>query len=171
MLNPLEYKHDIASMPLRWLRESLTKPLGSDVPQAMIFGLFGVTTAAINLMPGVTLIHAGFRGERMFSHVTYARFNPWALPSFHYTQAASKAERIGGAIGGRIGGRSMLELARYGTPFSKGTQKAWQKAGAKAGVKLGARVGGRLIPGVGWALLAYDVYDIAYNRSLWGFDF
>jgi len=36
---------------------------------------------------------------------------------------------------------------------------------------MGGRVAARLIPGVGWALLAYDVYDIAYNRSLWGFDF
>ncbi len=131
----------------------------------------GAWTAVFNLYPAAALIQAGVRGETVFSHVTYKRFNPWAQPIFHYITPASKAERIGGAIGGRIGGRSMLELARYGTPFSKGTQKAWQKAGAKAGVKLGARVGGRLIPGVGWALLAYDVYDIAYNRSLWGFDF
>jgi hypothetical protein len=45
------------------------------------------------------------------------------------------------------------------------------KTGARVAGKVGGRVGARLIPGVGWALLAYDVYDIAYNRSLWGFDF
>jgi hypothetical protein len=44
------------------------------------------------------------------------------------------------------------------------------KAGARVGGKVGGRIGARLIPGVGWALLAYDVYDVAANRSLWGFD-
>lgn len=45
------------------------------------------------------------------------------------------------------------------------------KAGAKVGGKFGGRVGARLIPGVGYGLLAYDAYDIVANRSLWGFDF
>jgi len=45
------------------------------------------------------------------------------------------------------------------------------KTGARVAGKVGGRVGARLIPGVGWALLAYDVYDVAVNRSLWGFDF
>ena len=43
------------------------------------------------------------------------------------------------------------------------------KAGARVGGKVGGRIGARLIPGVGWAMLAYDVYDIAANQSLWGF--
>jgi hypothetical protein len=98
----------------------------------------------------------------MFSHVTYARFNPWAKPIFHYTQAASKAERIGGKVG------SGLTRLALGT---KHISPKYLKAGMKMGSKVGARVGGRLIPGVGWALLAYDVYDIAFNQSLWGFDF
>ena len=44
------------------------------------------------------------------------------------------------------------------------------KAGARVGGKVGGRIGARLIPGIGYGLLAYDVYDIAANRSLWGFD-
>ena len=44
------------------------------------------------------------------------------------------------------------------------------KAGAKIGGKVGGRVGARLIPGIGYGLLAYDVYDLTVNRSLWGFD-
>jgi len=44
------------------------------------------------------------------------------------------------------------------------------KAGARVGGKVGGRVAARLIPGVGYGLLAYDVYDITVNRSLWGFD-
>ena len=121
MFNPLEFKHDITP-----------------------YALLGVATAVANLFPAAGLIQAGVRGEQVFSHVTYARFNPWPKPIFHYATAASKAERIGGVVGKKVLG--------------------------KAGVKLGARVGGRLIPGVGWALLAYDVYDVAFNHSLWGFD-
>ena len=58
-----------------------------------------------------------------------------------------------------------MPLFNYVTPASKAA-----RAGARVGGKLGGRIAGRLIPGVGWALLAYDVYDIAANRSLWGFD-
>ncbi len=127
--------------------------------EVFVMAFTGFLTAGINLFPAAGLIQAGYRGEQLFSHVTYARFNPWAKPIFHYTQAASKAERIGGAAGKFL----------YSTmwPNFSPTRKVW----AKAGVKAGAKVGGRLIPGVGWALLAYDVYDIAWNRSLWGFDF
>ncbi len=164
MFNPLEYKHDIAGRPLKYMIKRF-EPGDEFFPYALV----GMITAAVNLAPAATLIQMGSRGDLLYQGITMGK-KPWDL-TFHYMATASRAERIGGAVGGRIGGRSMLELARYGTPFSKGTQKAWQKAGAKAGVKLGARIGGRLIPGVGWALLAYDVYDIAYNRSLWGFDF
>lgn len=44
------------------------------------------------------------------------------------------------------------------------------KAGLRVGGKVGGRVAARLIPGVGYGLLAYDLYDIGVNRSLWGFD-
>lgn len=45
------------------------------------------------------------------------------------------------------------------------------RSGAKVAGKLGGRVASRVIPGIGWGLLAYDVYDVAVNRRLWGFDF
>ena len=44
------------------------------------------------------------------------------------------------------------------------------RSGAKVAGKLGGRVAARVIPGIGWGLLAYDVYDVAVNRRLWGFD-
>ncbi len=157
MLNLLEFKHDIASRPLKWLTSKPGTEWNDWYFAAVV--LVGIETAAVNLLPAATLIQAGVRGPRLFSHVSYVRFNPWAKPIFHYTQAASKAERIGGAAGKFL----------YSTmwPNFSPTRKVW----AKAGVKAGAKVGGRLIPGVGWALLAYDVYDIVWNRSLWGFDF
>lgn len=156
MVNPLEFKHDISSRPLKWMWERF-EPGDDPFPYALI----GMITAVVNLAPAATLIQAGVRGERMFSHVSYVRFNPWAKPIFHYVTAASKAERIGGKIGYELVGMTSAVLK----------SPKIMKAGAKAGAKFGARVGGRLIPGVGWALLAYDVYDVAYNQSLWGFDF
>ncbi len=164
MLNPLEFKHDIASRPLKWLLKSPSKDWNDWYFAAVV--TVGIETAAVNLAPAWMLIQAGYRGETVFSHVSYVRFNPWAQPIFHYITPASRAERIGGRIGGSIGKHLAIQtsnLDKYG--------KIWRKAGLKGGAKVGARIGGRLIPGVGWALLAYDVYDIAYNRSLWGFDF
>ncbi len=156
MFNPIEFKHDITSRPLREMWERF-EPGDDPVPYALI----GMITAAVNLAPAATLIQAGVRGERLFSHVSYARFNPWAKPIFHYVTAASKAERFGAAVGSKATG--LLLGTKHISP-------KYLKAGMKMGGKFGARIGGRLIPGVGWALLAYDVYDIAANRSLWGFD-
>ncbi len=168
MFNPLEFKHDITSRPLLWMldraRESDNPPTDA---HAFAFTVMGIYTAAVNLYPAAFLIQAGVRGDMLYSHTTFKRFNPWLAPIFHYTQAASKAEQIGASIGRPIGKFLSADI----WPVTGKTRKAWQKAGVKGGAKLGARVGGRLIPGVGWALLAYDVYDIAFNQSLWGFDF
>lgn len=166
--NPLEFKHDIASIPLKWMLDQPFEPDDSQYhTQAAIMALTGMLTAAVNLSPAAALIQMGVRGETYLHHVSYVRFNPWAKPIFHYWTPASAAERLGGRVGAPVG--KFLSGSMW--PVSGKTRKAWQKAGTKAGVKVGARIGGRLIPGVGWALLAYDVYDIAYNRSLWGFDF
>jgi hypothetical protein len=165
MVNPLEFKHDITSRPLKWLFDELSD---SDSPptdaELLVLGYVGFMTAGANLFPALGLIEAGVRGDTLFSHVTYKRFNPWVEPVFHYTQAASKAERIGGVVGGAVLGALHKPAPHF---LYKAPKGAWVKAGAKAG----AKVGGRLIPGVGWALLAYDVYDVAFNHSLWGFDF
>jgi hypothetical protein len=88
------------------------------------------------------------------------------LPAATLIQSGVRGERYftGLSIGSSKLGYPM-PLFNYVTPASKAA-----RAGARVGGKVGARVAGRLIPGVGWALLAYDVYDIAANRSLWGFD-
>ena len=67
-----------------------------------------------------------------------------------------------GTVFGRFPWETMYE---YTTKASKAT-----RAGTRVGGKLGGRIAGRLIPGVGWAMLAYDVYDLTVNRSIWGFD-
>lgn len=145
MFNPLSPKHALLGAPLKEIIRRMG-PSEEWTDESVMLALYVAGwTAAFNLYPAAALIQAGVRGEKLFSHTTFLRHSPWPSPIFHYTQAASKAERIGGVVGKKVLG--------------------------KAGVKLGARVGGRLIPGVGWALLAYDVYDIAFNQSLWGFDF
>jgi len=58
--------------------------------------------------------------------------------------------------------------------FQMASSKAFQvgsKIGARYGTKA-ARLGGKFavkaIPGVGWGMLAYDVYDLVANRRLFG---
>jgi hypothetical protein len=53
--------------------------------------------------------------------------------------------------------------------FIPGTKegKVATKAIAK-GAKYGGRIGTKLIPGLGWAMLAYDVYDLVANKRLFG---
>jgi len=36
------------------------------------------------------------------------------------------------------------------------------------GARIGGRIGTKLIPGLGWAMLAYDGYDLVANRRLFG---
>ena len=50
MLNPLEYKHDIASRPLKWM---FRQPHLADNPQyhtqAVIMAVTGIVTAAVTI--------------------------------------------------------------------------------------------------------------------------
>ena len=149
MMNPLERKHDLLGRPLKeWVRRMGPSEDWTDESVLTAIYLGGVTAVA-NLMPAATLIQSGYRGNRYFSHLSYAKSSiGFPMPRFNYITPASGAERIGARVGARVGSR----------------------LGLQAGAKVGARIGGRLIPGVGWALLAYDIYDIAANRSLWGFD-
>jgi len=152
MFNPLELKHELAGQPYRIARR-ITGPNVDNDPEMLITVLGAGYTAAMNLAAPLSLIQAGVRGDRYFTGlaVGYSKIG-YPMPLFNYVTSASSAERAGARIGGRIGA------------------KAGTRAGVLAGAKLGGRIGGRLIPGVGWALLAYDVYDVAVNRSLWGFD-
>ena len=154
MFNPLEFKHGIAGQPYRLARRIAPVPTGSqseteNLGSLLIHGIGAAYTAGMNLAAPLSLIQAGVRGDTYFTGlaVGYSKIG-YPMPLFNYVTPASAAERFGARVGGRAGA----------------------KVGLKAGAKVGARIGGRLIPGVGWALLAYDVYEVAVNRSLWGFD-
>ena len=64
-----------------------------------------------------------------------------------FQMASSRAFQIGESIAG---------YAMKGTRY------------ARPAAKMGGRVAVRAIPGLGWSLLAYDVYDLAINKRLFG---
>lgn len=56
-------------------------------------------------------------------------------------------------------------MVRHGMSVSKSSAAHFAHAGVgrlrtKAALRFGARVGARLVPGLGWAMLAYDVYTV-----------
>lgn len=56
-------------------------------------------------------------------------------------------------------------MVRHGMPISKSSASHFAHAGVgrvrtKAALRFGARVGARLVPGLGWAMLAYDIYTV-----------
>ncbi|AXH74621.1 MAG: putative membrane protein [Circoviridae sp.] len=140
-MNPLDIKHRIAGQPYRLARHIVGESIEDD-PELLIAGIGAAYTAVANLAAPLSLIQAGARGNRYFTGLTvgYSKLG-YPMPLFNYVTPGSVAEKFGAKLGGKVGAR-----------------------------KIGARVAGRMIPGLGWGLLAYDVYDVAVNRSLWGFD-
>lgn len=191
LTNPLAYRKRILSAPLRrtgpeFLRAVEKDSKATPVQQAAAMALLAYGAAPVfigNILLPFKLIDSGFRGQRRFSHLSYTKTAlGYPMPRFNYITPASGAYKTGAKLGGIFGGAAMQTLGHM-TPlvgWAPGIERGlvklkpspWiKKAGIKTGAKLGGRVGARLIPGIGWAMLAYDVYDISVNRSLWGFDF
>ncbi len=151
ILSILDERNRLLSYPLRKFGPWIQDTLESDNPRIAYSGMAIMAMAFIPTLVGNVLLPAkmiemGFRPRPVVEGITYVKSAiGYPMPVWNVFHGASPASKVGQRFGKRIAG--------------------------KAGVKVGARIGGRLIPGVGWALLAYDVYDIAYNRSLWGFDF
>jgi len=129
-----------------------------------------------NLVGPLALINAGIRPQKIFqgSHMmpNPMKFNQ-LFPVFRYYNPPSPAYRTGAKVGSALGSFLSPTLHNVTASSLLGQTRTLAKggaSGARVGAKLGGRIGGRLIPGVGWALLAYDVYDVAVNRRLWGFD-
>jgi len=77
--------------------------------------------------------------------------------------ASSPAYRIGAKIGEHIMWPSNIPVFIPGTEKGKIATRAMAK-----GARIGGRIGTKLIPGLGWAMLAYDGYDLVANRRLFG---
>lgn len=57
---------------------------------------------------------------------------------------------------------------RVSSPAYQLGKGAGKKLGMKTGAKVAGRIGARLVPGLGWAMLAYDAYDLVANKRLFG---
>ena len=79
--------------------------------------------------------------------------------------ASSQAYQIGEAIGRHIAWPS-------DTGIMVGNSKKARRARAlmSKGGRIGGKVAFRAIPGLGYGLLAYDVYDLTVNQRLFGID-
>jgi hypothetical protein len=179
LANPIEYRKRLLSKPLRYSGPRNLKALGSENPRDVIPAMVMLAYAAAPVFAGnvllpAKLIDSGFRGGRQFSHLSYVYSKlGYPMPMFNYITPSSPAYKMGAKMGGRIGAFLSPALHDVTWTGALGKTKTLAKggaSGARVGAKVGGRVGARLIPGLGWAMLAYDVYDISVNRSLWGFD-
>lgn len=153
MLNLMEKRNEILSYPLRKagpplldiLDKRSNSPPASQLGAMVLLAYAAAPTFVGNILLPAEMIMAGSRPLPVSSGISY---------KIHTAPLA----------GG--GGAYWLEPRFH---YRHGASPAY-KAGARVGGKIGGRIGARLIPGLGWAMLAYDVYDVAVNQSLWGFD-
>jgi len=145
----MDKRNEILSYPLRQFGPELLKqtekgkPLHSTLSAMALMAYAAAPTFFGNMYLPVELISSGLRPHPVNLGLSHY------IPHVHIPSRAYWLEPV-------------FEVFH-------GSSKAY-KTGAKVGGKLGGRIGARLIPGLGYGLLAYDVYDIAVNRSLWGFD-
>lgn len=62
--------------------------------------------------------------------------------------------------------RKAFQLAS--SPAYQAGKKFGSRIGLKAGARTTGRIAARAIPGLGWAMLAYDAYDLVANQRLFG---
>jgi len=78
-----------------------------------------------------------------------------------FQRASSAAFKVGEDIGYHLGAHYHM-----GDVSKKALAKRHLRG--KAMAKIGGRIASRAIPGLGWALLAYDAYDLVANQRLFG---
>ena len=145
----MEKRNEILSYPLRKFGPHLLKGMEKGQSASTTLGSMALMayaaapTFAANVMLPVNLIGSGIKPQPVLEGLSHY------IPHVHLPTRSYWLEPV------------------FSVKHS--SSKAF-KAGARVGGKLGGRIGARLIPGIGYGLLAYDVYDVAVNRSLWGFD-
>jgi len=158
--------------PIKRLREQeqYQKPMNlRDIGVNLMFA----SPVLLNALGPAAMINAGIRPHAVFEGVSYARHSPYLKPLFNYYYPPSTAYKTGAKLGSAVGSflsPTLHNVTSTGVLGKTRTLAKGASGGARVGAKLGGRVGSRLIPGIGWGLLAYDVYDITVNQRLWGFD-
>lgn len=83
-----------------------------------------------------------------------------------FTRATSSLSRFNRGVALQRAATSQHSyMVRHGMTISKSSAHHFAQAGVgrartRLALRFGAKVGARLIPGLGWALLAYDVYTV-----------
>lgn len=168
----IRQKQLVLAEPIKQLRqqEQYKQPMNlQDIAVNLLFA----SPVLLNVLGPALMINAGIRPHAIFEGVSYARHSPYLKPLFNYYYPPSVAYKTGAKIGSAFGSFLSPALHDITTTGVFGKTKTLAKGssrGARIGAKVGGRVGARVIPGVGWALLAYDVYDVVHNQRLWGFD-
>lgn len=148
MYNLIDAKHRFTSRPLKAVYD-ITKDVGpikdlqahQELAFIALWAYVGLGTVTINVYPIIKLIDLGKHGS-------------WQVVATSYKWLAHQQ---------RYDLLPTFHTYRHPSPA--------YRAGFRSGGKLGGRIATRLVPGVGWAMLAYDIYDVAFNQSLWGFDY
>jgi hypothetical protein len=160
ILSIFDERNKLLSWPLRFfapygkdLLEEYEDSVPGTIGTALLFAYASTPTFVGNILLPGKLVTMGIRPQPIVESMHFVKGLPYIKPMWTVFHGATPAYNVGKNIGAKVGGKTGL------------------RAGVRVGGKIGGRVAARLIPGVGWAMLAYDVYDIAYNRSLWGFDF
>ena len=81
-----------------------------------------------------------------------------------YGYAGIDASRYG--IGAAVADRKAFQMAS--SPAYQTGLKLGKRIGLKGGARITGRIAARAIPGLGWAMLAYDAYDLVANQRLFG---
>lgn len=111
-------------------------------------------------------IHTYLQTANMLSHTAIpihltTMGNPHILS---YGYAGISAEKHG--IAAAVADRKAFQQAS--SPAAQMGHKFGKRIGLKAGARTTGRMAARLIPGLGWAMLAYDAYDLVANQRLFG---
>jgi len=111
-------------------------------------------------------VHGYLQLTNMFSHtavpISLTRMSNPHILSYGY--AGISAERYG--IAAAISDRKAFQMAS--SPAYQLGSRLGKRAGLKAGARVTGRIAARAIPGLGWAMLAYDAYDLVANQRLFG---
>jgi hypothetical protein len=81
-----------------------------------------------------------------------------------YAYAGIDASKYG--IKAAIADRRAFQIAS--SPAYQAGEKLAKRIGMKTGARTAGRIAARAIPGLGWAMLAYDAYDLVANQRLFG---
>jgi len=119
------------------------------------------------MTPNEPLLHFMIQTLNVVSHVGPALMMTSAanpnVRSYYYQGPGKHAYRATTSNAYRLGS----SMARRMNTVMNYPYRIPKSAALKVG-RIGGRIGTKLIPGIGWAMLAYDAYDLVANRRFFG---